>query len=134
MEGEYDVLLGSGSVGQAWIVRSGLYLQISCRCRLSGEVMHRVVVSCGGKQENLGILSPENGEFALSTKIPAKRLPKGTPVFHAMPYRQQSTERFAAIYPEEPFSYLQRLKQSYLEVRNGQIGLRFSESSNPTGQ
>ena len=32
-------------------------------------------------------------------------------------------EKYVPVYPEEPFSYMSRLKDAYLERRNGQLGI-----------
>ena len=38
----YDVLLGDEPIGKAQVKKEGLYYCISCRCRLSGEVVYRI--------------------------------------------------------------------------------------------
>ncbi len=123
MEGTYEILMGNESVGEAEVTHRGLYLQISCRCHLSGEVLCKVMVTCGETRKNLGTLVPEGGGFCLSTKIPAKYF-SGTPSFCAVPRRGESEGKFVPIYPEEPFSYLEKLKECYLERRGEQLGVR----------
>lgn len=105
------------------IQKQGLYYRFLCRCRLSGDMLYRLLVSCGGKQEDLGILVPVNDGFGLDRKIPAKRLGEGTPEFRIMRNREEVEGNFIPIFPEEPFAYLTRLKESYLVRRNGQAGI-----------
>ena len=124
---EYEILLGGQSIGKARVEQQGLYYAISCRCRLSGEVVWKVTVSCGDRSESLGILVPESGAFILSTRIPVKRLGEGTLMFHAAPRHTELRGRFVPISPEEPFAYLSRLENAYMEVRNGQIGVILSD-------
>ena len=120
---EYGVLLGGQSIGKAKVERQGLYYSISCRCRLSGEVVYKLTVSCGENTENLGILVPEGGAFVLTTRIPAKRLGEGELVFRAVPRHTELRVKFVPISPESPYAYLSRLENAFLEVRNGQLGL-----------
>ncbi len=123
MNGCYHIFLGEENVGQAQVEKQGLYYRISCRCDLSGEVMCRVSVSCGGKQENLGLLVPESGSFVLSTRIPVSRLGVGEPEFRVLPRRPEKQGRFIPLSPQTPFAYLHRLENAYLEKRKGQLGI-----------
>ena len=79
MVGTYEIRLGSSSVGCVTVERQGLYYRFHCQCNLKG--MYRLVVSCGGKQEDLGTLIPSGGVFGLEKRIPVKRLGEGTPEF-----------------------------------------------------
>lgn len=123
MDGKYDILMGKEMVGKATVEQQGLYYRICCQCNISGAVMCRVTVSCNGHHENLGILIPMGDGFGLTTKLAVKRLGKGAFQFRVMPKHQKSEGQFIAVYPEEPFAYLSRLKNAFLEVRNGQVGV-----------
>lgn len=122
MISEYDIHLGKDVVGTATVEKQGLYYRFACRCKLSGSPICRVVVECGGHHENLGILAPQGGAFSLTTKLAAKRIGEGPFSFRVLP-KHSGGGSFVAIYPEEPFAYLARLKNAYLEVRRGQIGV-----------
>ena len=128
MEGVYDILLGGRSVGQAVMVRHGLYWHFDCRCSLSGEVMFRIMVSCGGRTENLGIPVPQGKEFVLRTKLPAKKLGAGEPTFRVVPKHAPLPENWVPVNPEDPFAYLTRLQDAYLQVRDGKIGVAFRKA------
>lgn len=123
MDGEYDIFMGKEVVGTANVERQGLYYLFRCQCRLSGAVMCRVMVSCNGHHENLGTLIPMGDGFGLKTKLAVKRLGKGPFQFRVMPKHRRGEGEFIAVYPEEPFAYLTRLQNAFLEVRNGQIGV-----------
>jgi hypothetical protein len=123
MDGEYEILMGNMPVGTAQVVRQGLYYLFQCNCGISGDVMCRVVVNCNGHHENLGILMPMGGGFGLTAKLAVKRLGKGKFRFRVLPKHQKCEYRFVPVYPEEPFAYLTRLKNAFLEVRNGQVGV-----------
>lgn len=119
----YDVMLGGRSVGEAELTRQGALLQIRCRCRLSGDVVCRVAMYCGEQRWDLGILVPENGAFVLTARLAAKQLGGKKPEFRVEPRRPKLEKDFVPISPEEPFSYLTRLENAYLQVRNGQLGI-----------
>ena len=133
MEKRYPILLGGQSVGEALVCRQGLYVCFRCRCRLSGETVYRLTVVCGGCTENLGIPVPAGEWFCLDTRIPAKRLGEGEPVIRAVPKRAEMYGEFVPLSPEEPFAYLNRLKNAFLEERGGRLGvvLRDAEEAEP---
>lgn len=127
MDGTYEIMLGGESVGQAVVRREGLYYRFSCRCDLSGEVIYRITVTCGGKSESLGIPVPKNGEFYLDTRLAASRLGEGEPKFAAVPRRPDLGGMFVPISPEEPFRYLHRLENAFLARKDGQVGIVIPE-------
>ena len=123
MEGNYEVVLGGTACGKVQVTRQGLYYRFVCRCRLSGDLLYRLRVSCGEKQEELGVLVPVDGGFGLDKRIPAKRLGEGVPEFRLYTKRDAVEGRFVPIIPEEPFSYIAKLKSAYLVQRDGQAGI-----------
>lgn len=127
MNGEYDIRMGKEVVGTATVEQQGLYYRFSCRCSISGSVICRVTVSCNGHHENLGVLVPMGNGFGLTTKVAVKKLGKGPFQFRAMPKHQKSEGKFIPIYPEEPFAYISRLQNAFLEIRNGQAGVVIGE-------
>jgi hypothetical protein len=106
-------------VGKAYVTEQGLYYRIRCRCAITSDVIHRLVVSCGDRQESLGILVPFGQEFGLDTKIAAKRIGRGELRFTVRPKRNEMKE-LLPLSPEEPFAYIRRLKECYLVRMNGQ--------------
>lgn len=123
LEGSYVVYFGKKQVGKVSVQRQGLYYRFSCRCCITGSTVCRLKVQCGGIQENLGILVPVDGGFGLDTRIPAKRMREGVPEFLLVPNHDSPAGTFVSIYPEEPFSYISRLKNAFLERKNGEIGI-----------
>ena len=105
------------------MMRQGLYYHFRCCCQLSGDVVCRLVVTVGSHQEKLGILVPVDGSFALDTKIPVKRLGSGKPTFSLVPKTESVGERFIPIYPDEPFAYIEQLKDAFLVRKYGQAGI-----------
>lgn len=123
MVGVYEIKEGTRPVGQVTVTRQGLYYQISCRCDIREKAMQRLIVLAGDKREDLGTLVPVDGAFGLEKKIPVKRLGEGTPEFCLLSRNGGEDRKFIPVYPEEPFSYMSRLKDAYLERRNGQLGI-----------
>lgn len=124
---EYAIYLGRDPVGKARVEKRGLYYCFECRCALESDVMYRVAVHWGSRQESLGILAPEGKEFVLQKKLPVKLFPDGEPTFRVLPKRQPVPENFYPVYPEEPFSYITRLQNAFLLTKNGQVGIGVKE-------
>ena len=123
MVGTYEICRGNETVGTAKVEKQGLYYRICCRCRVSGEGMRRIVVTCGITREDLGICVPMDGNFGLDRKIPCKRFGEGVPAFSMMPKYPEAAGKYVPVYPDEPFAYMTRLKDAYLQVRDGQPGI-----------
>ena len=137
MVGDYTVFFGNQQVGKVRVQRQGLYYSFHCRCRLTGDVVCRLYVSCGGRQENLGVVIPEGDGFGLDTRLPVKRFQEGEPSFSLIPKHEEPSGRFVPIVPEEPFAYIERLKTSFLVKKYGQMGILLEDQSvisTPTGQ
>ena len=127
MIGIYEIRRGNDVVGTAQVVKEGLYYRFSCCCRISGEGMRRIVVSCGKVREDLGICVPMGAYFGLEKKVPCKRLGTGTPEFQLLPKYPGVQGDFVPVYPDEPFAYMSRLKGAFLEIRDGQPGIVIKE-------
>ena len=125
MEGSHEILLWDRPVGKADVRREGLYYRFSCRCDMAEDTLCRVTVGT----ENLGILVPVRGGFGLETKVPVKRFAGVTPEFRLIPNKPVVSGKFVPIKPEEPFAYIERLKNAYLATRNGQIGVVIKEEA-----
>ena len=123
MEQSYSVTICGQQAGKVIVQRQGLYYLFSCRCRLSGDMMYRLSVTCGAQQESLGILIPKDGNFMLETKVPVKRIGEGEMSFILIPKQVPLSGTFVPISPEEPFAYISRLKKSFLVYKNGQVGI-----------
>lgn len=120
----YSIMMGDRAVGSAEVCREGLYYRFRCRCALPGAGVYRVLVRCGSREESLGIPVPVDGGFGLETRIPVKKIGEGPLAFSAVSKHRPLEGKFIPLAPEEPFRYLTRLKDAYLEKRNGRIGLR----------
>lgn len=124
---EQELRFGDRPVGRVRVERQGLYYVFRCRCKLSGEAAFRLIAACGDRQEDLGILVPMDGTFGLDTRRPVKRLGEGELTFRLVSNHDAPRLRFAPISPEEPFAYLQRLKDAYLAEKDGKRGAAWEE-------
>ena len=126
---EQELCFGDRPVGCVRVERQGLYYLFRCRVRLSGEAAFRLCVTCGENREDLGILVPMEGSFGLDTRRPVKRLGEGELTFRLVSKHDTPRTHFAPISPEEPFAYLQRLKDAYLAEKDGQMGAQWAEKN-----
>ena len=127
MEHIFQIRMGDKSVGTADVQQEGLYYRIRCRCNISKAEPCRVLVRCGQQEESLGILVPMGEDFCLDTRIPMKKLGGGQLSFLVAPKRQMDEGIFVPLSPEEPFRYIARLKDAYLDRKNGKIGVIIKE-------
>ena len=70
---------------------------------------------------------PVGDVFCLDTRIPVKKLGDGALFFRVVPRNQKPEGVFVPLSPEEPFRYISRLKDAYLEKRNGKVGIVIKE-------
>lgn len=122
-----DIQLAGERIGTGQVWREGLYTCFDCRCRLSGEMVYRITARCGEKTVHLGIPVPEGDRFVLRTRIPTKRLGEGPLTLRVEPKRDSLEGKFVPLSPEEPFRYLRRLEDAFLQRRDGQPGLVLKE-------
>ena len=137
MVGNYEVFFGNQQAGKVQVTRQGLYYRFVCRCKLTGDMVCRLYVSCGGQRENLGVVVPVGEGFGLDTRQSVKRFRAGEPSFSLVTKTEMASGQFVPIVPEEPFAYIERLKTSFLVKKYGQIGILLEDQSvisNPTGQ
>ena len=127
MVGNYDVMIGKEKAGTMVVEKQGLYYRFYCRCKLSGKTVHAVAAVCGGERIHLGICVPMEGQFGLEKKLPCKQFPGGKTEFLLIPRGENQGRRFVPVYPEEPFAYMAKLKDAFLEIRDGQVGLSIPE-------
>lgn len=127
MEAYYKVYLRDQDVGKVQIIQQGLYFRVVCRCLLPDSQIYRLYAVSGEKQDSLGVVIPEGDGWILDKKIPAKRLNKCVDRFVLSTDRNIVCGQFAAICPEEPFLYIDRLKNLFLESENGKLGVRIQQ-------
>lgn len=123
MEGTYAVYFGESKCGKVQILRQGLYYNIFCRCTLGKDLVCRLRVQFQNTDRNLGVLIPAEDGFGLRTRVPVKYFQDKPIRFLLVPVHTVKNGTFAPICPEEPFSYIEKLKESYLARKDGNLGI-----------
>ena len=121
MMGTYPVLLGDACVGTVRVEREGLYYRFSCRCDLPGGQMRRLWMRQGSRETDLGLCVPMDGGFGTDKRLPMKQCGEGKPEFFLRSKEIRRT--FIPLRPEEPFRYIHRLENAYLEQRGNTVGI-----------
>lgn len=122
MVNSYDIFMDGEAVGTASLEKEGLYWKIRCRCDLPGEVPHQITLKAG-EEIDLGLLVKEDDGFCLTKRIAMKRFGNAYPSFLAKPRITKPKESFHSIVPDKPFAYIERIKDSNLEEKNGELGI-----------
>ena len=125
MFGLYDIFRNQEKIGKAEVTREGLYYRFRCCCGLPEGEIHRILIRCGDKTENLGIPIPGGDGFWLSVRLPMSRFPDVEPVFYAV---SKEERRWVPVQSDIPFSYLSQLENAVLGENNGEMGIFISES------
>lgn len=120
---EQALTVGNESVGKVQYLKEGLYYLITCHARLHGNILYRLVAVTRGNRENIGILGPKDGGWSLCKRIPCKRLDLQDLQFLLVPSHEPMEGKFVPISPEEPFSYLENLKDVYLHRQQDRLGV-----------
>jgi hypothetical protein len=118
MKQEYAINSDGMCIGRATVIPAGLYYDIACRCKPQSHII-RIVANCGGKQENIGICVPQDGEMVIRTKIPQKRL-QSLSGFVAITEKQ---DEWVPITEGKPMAHLDQLIYARFSSRNGKPGL-----------
>ena len=125
MEGTYPVCSAGQVVGSVCVQKQGLYYAFHGQCKLTGEVMFRMQMNIGGHIWDLGVLTPEKEMFRVHTKLVAKELGQGSPLFTLKPNHKPNMTISAQIAPQEPFAYLSKLQQAYIYRDGGSVWIGF---------
>ena len=129
LEGIYEVHLGGNTVGKVQLIRQGLYYKVRCRCYIEGDLVYRLYAVSTKARENLGVLVPDGDGFSLDKRIPVKRVGEDTTEFVLSAGAGCTQGTFVPICPEEPFRYIERLKDAFLETQNGHVGIRIQQKT-----
>ena len=128
MKGFYTVYNGREPVGKVELIPQGLYCRVICRCAVDSDQIFRLYAVSEERKENLGVLLPDTDGFCLDRKVPVKNLGREPIRFLVSSGSGGLQGKFIPISPEEPFRYIDRLKDSFLETENGRIGIRIWEN------
>ena len=119
----YEVFQGGKVVGMVNVYREGLYCHFSCRCRPVGSEMQRLWMICGEMETDLGLCVPMDGKFGTEKRIPVRQCGTGTPKFVLRHKDDILRGKFIPLSPEEPFRYIHRLENAFLERKGTRLGI-----------
>ena len=114
----YDIYMGTQVVGQAEVIKEGLYYRFSCKCTPPDSGIYRIMVSDGSNIKDLGICVPTGEWFCLVRRVPIKFLPG-----EGLGFSLVSNERKTVV-PIEidmPFPALDKLETAYLNEEKSEI-------------
>ena len=115
----YDIFADTQVVGQAEVIKEGLYYRFTCKCTLPDGEIYRIVVNDGNNARDLGICVPTGERFGLVCRVPVKYLPGSDLRFALMPKYSYAT--VASVATNEPFAALDRLDSAHLQVTEGKV-------------
>ena len=64
-----------------------------------------------------------DGGFGLNTRLPVKQFGSEKPSFVLLAKTVSAEGTFVPIYPDEPFAYIEQLKEAFLVRKYGQTGI-----------
>ncbi len=104
-------------VGTAQIQQEGLYYRIYCNCKINADGIHRVIVRDGESAIDLGICVPEGNQFALTSRVPIKKLNADSCIFSLVKQGEKPSEhcsrREVPVETGKPFPALDELENGY---------------------
>lgn len=113
----YDIYAGTQIVGQAEVIKEGLYYRFSCKCTPPDDGIHRIMVSDGNNTKDLGICVPVGEWFCLVSRVPIKHLSGEILEFSLVPKDRQKLA--VPVATDEPFANLDKLESAHLEEADG---------------
>lgn len=123
MKNYYTIYMDHNVAGTVTTEKYGLYLNISCRCKLLQDGVYRLIVREDDHYEDLGILLRDDSGYFLTTKVPKKRLISENLTFEIVKKESKNNGKFIPLDSNSPLLYIPELKKCYLVIREGQIGL-----------
>lgn len=123
----YDVYFMEQKAGQVTLKKEGLYWRINCRLQNIEKGYYRLNADNGSCIFDLGLCVPVSGGFGMNTRVSIKRIGEDNLRFFLKSGKSDKQDLFVPICAEEPFAYLQRLENAYLDRKDGILGVRFRD-------
>ncbi len=123
MDGTWSVYFEDRSVGTCRIGREGLYYRFSCRCNRVRDGICRLLLKCGDRTVDLGILIPVDGGYGLDKKLPMRHMPEGEPRFIVKLQLEQADRRFVPVQEGEKCAFLTGLTDARFGKQDGEVGV-----------
>ena len=113
----YPIYFSDEIIGDATVMKQGLFYRIHCVCDISGSVPFRITAK-GDREADLGSCVPMDDRFGLKTSIPISKVGSSQLRFEGRPKHTDKIPKGITVSPDEPFQYLSKLKDAYLVCRN----------------
>lgn len=126
MVNSYDVFWEGKAVGTASFEKEGLYWKIRCCCDIPDDVPYQVTLKAG-EEIDMGLLVREENGYCLTKRIAMKRIGDMQPSLMASPRRAKALEAFQPIISDEPFSYIEKIKNTKLETKDETVGIMVAQ-------
>lgn len=127
----YDIYAGTQIVGQAEVIKEGLYYRFSCKCTPPNEGVYRIMVSDGDNTKDLGICVPTGEWFCLVSRVPMKYLSGERLEFALVPKDKQ--EIAVPVATGEPFADLDKLDSAHLQQSHEKTEIIIDPIQDPQG-
>ncbi len=119
----FEIYDKENCVGSAQIQQEGMYYRICCTCKIPKDGIHRIIVSDGENEVDLGICVPSGGKFMLTSRIPMKRLKGESRIFQLVKQGERSTnaveKKEVPVEAGNPFLNLDELENAYFKSDDG---------------
>lgn len=123
----FEILYDQSVVGEAEMVKEGLYYKIKCTCMLPESGIHRIVVNDGETLRDLGVCVPVGDKFVVNVRIPTKYIKGKNLKF----YLVSDKNKGIVVATGMPFSQLDNLESARLQIANGQTEIIIDSVPDP---
>ena len=122
----FDIFDKESCVGKAQIQKEGMYYRICCTCNIAKPGIHRIVITDGETDVDLGICVPQGEKFTLTSRIPIKFIKGDNKTFHLVRQGEHRVipdepekKREVPVASDKPFSCLDELEKAYFKNEDG---------------
>lgn len=117
----YDVRYNGDCVGKVSIQRDGLYARITCTCQFLNDDFYRLLLGCGDKWMDLGLLVRTKSGFGICTQIPIKKINFDTVVFKVSNAAYKNNQKYVTIDPTIPFVYFEDIDNLRVQLKDNKL-------------
>ena len=119
MKNKCEIFFGEQCVGCANLTKEGLYYRICCKCNIKEKSICRVVMVCANGIQSLGVLLPNASGFALTARIPVKKVDLDTLHFRVEAQDSGEDGVHVPISADMALQWLPQLEEARLCDRKG---------------
>ena len=127
MKEQYKIYMLNQPVGTAIVKAEGLYYSFACSCSIQTDGIYKITVCEGEHSQKLGVLVPNGLEYILTTRLPKKRFLTDAFSFQVTGVQSQASGTYIPLALDKPYSYISKLRNSFLEIHDEQKGVRLPD-------